>query len=1238
MESEETANSRPRPMSGVSEHDDRKRSRDVAMNIEGERPAKAPKVIGASSSSSATAGGASSSTSSSYRPSKLTAALLKQAFPDKKGGALGSPAQLTEELDECRRTERLEESEEDEPSPPEENQNKDEDQKIKKRVAEQPAEDRLLPAEDDIDLAPPPADPDPQEVGQKGAPGKEIVAASPRQEEDDEEEEMEQSGSGEAEDWQWNGGLAEVSWKKNGKFYLLQTPRELEEAKEAGKTVSEPRYKLPASIYEKLYPYQRHAVAWMWESFRKRKGGIHADEMGLGKTVMISAFLAGLIESGLARHFLLVVPNTLFLSWTEEMKKWVCPYAPDGKQFYIRFLHGGSTKKERVESVRKIARCGGALVTSYGMAKTHLEILQSVGPPQEKDDKKKKRKKKTAIEDDDFDEEEEEEKNYQLLVQRKSWDCIICDEAHGLKDRRSKGSKAIRMMEGKCRLLLTGTPYTNNLAEIWSLADLAVPGILGNFQTFEQTFAGPIYAGSKKSAAAFEVVKKDKLSRQLKTILSNHFLRRNKSEVFAQERRLALPKKTDIILFCELSENQKKMYSAFLESDIVREAKRAKKSGIDAFKAISLLKKVCDHPLMCLPFQPYHRQMLQKWGMIAGGDGTVDTPEEREHEYGDDDAKGYDWRSLVDQIPEQASGAVELSCKLVLLNSLVSNLAKRKHRILIFSYSTRMLDLIQSAVLRPNKIKFLRIDGSTDLQDRDAKVNKFENDAQNKWQVMCLSTKVGGVGLTLVSADRVILVEPGWSPAIDQQAMDRAHRLGQTKDVVVYRVISHASIEDKMFRVQVFKQGLCKTALGRENQQRYFNTNDMKALFSKLEDETGSTLQLLNCENDSEKVEAQLVQDCGELADDNPFWKSSCLHGFADYSDLFQDYDEIDAAKEEVDAVEEQVLEAVTALKTETYQAKRDSLLPNKKDAAPLENGEDELRREMHVLEDGAVIDEEENAGDGTIKGDDTKGKEDASAASSCGKIKEVGKQEKKSGAATSGTQESDAVMMSVEDDAAGAVGGGGSSSSTSFSAAKLIEQKVEGKRKDGYHGGGTSSDISSSTHLREDSMKVAEAVGTGTASARCKKLETTSSSHHRKQAGQSPTRAAHQSQVKLADADEESDDEDLAFYNPEESRMMNDVVPLDSSAEGPGGVPDRSTESVMGSAGGHAAAENIAATPVVGSVRESELGTSRIDESGLFAQEDANMLGAGGTPDEDEEDINMLGASEVVDSPPLGP
>ena len=234
--------------------------------------------------------------------------------------------------------------------------------------------------------------------------------------------------------------------------------------------------------------------------------------------------------------------------------------------------------------------------------------------------------------------------------------------------------------------LSPGTPYHNHLSEIWSLADLAVPGILGNFATFQQNFADYISAGSKKNSSDFEVLRKDKLSRELKNILSKYFLRRDKASVLEDEANLTtgavnaagggkigaagtagasasfpaasgagpsagggaaassssaaetqlvvmssssdvegpvpvmiakkkqtLPPKRDIMLFLSLSKVQKELYRKFLTSDTVKEAKVSKKNGIETFKAIALLKKVCDHPLMCLPREPYHDDILTKW-------------------------------------------------------------------------------------------------------------------------------------------------------------------------------------------------------------------------------------------------------------------------------------------------------------------------------------------------------------------------------------------------------------------------------------------------------------------------------------------------------------------------------------------------------------------------------------------------------------------------------------------------
>merc|ERR1719414_1332235 len=143
-----------------------------------------------------------------------------------------------------------------------------------------------------------------------------------------------------------------------------------------------------------------------------------------------------------------------------------------------------------------------------------------------------------------------------------------------------------------------------------------------------------------------------------------------------------------------------------------------------------------------------------------------------------------------------------------------------------------MLDLIQACVLRPLGLRFLRIDGTVEAKDRDLKISKFQQ-PESRYFCICLSVQVGGTGLTITGADRVILADPAWNPAMDAQAIDRVHRIGQQRDVVVYRLIGSGAIEDKMFRLQVFKRSLAKTAMEQESQIRFFTSKELKTLFEQ---------------------------------------------------------------------------------------------------------------------------------------------------------------------------------------------------------------------------------------------------------------------------------------------------------------------------------------------------------------------------------------------------------------------
>merc|ERR1719343_520200 len=170
------------------------------------------------------------------------------------------------------------------------------------------------------------------------------------------------------------------------------------------------------------------------------------------------------------------------------------------------------------------------------------------------------------------------------------------------------------------------------------------------------------------------------------------------------------------------------------------------------------------------------------------------------------------------------------AAKLRCLGAMLPALAKRGHRTLIFSQSLKMLDLVQICILKPHGLRCLRIDGQTDPRMRAEKVRKFQ-EQRDRFQCMLLTTGVGGVGLNLTGADRVVLVDPAWNPATDAQAVDRAFRIGQNREVRVYRLIMSGLIEDKMFRLQVFKMGLTKAALGEGQQHSYFTAREIKALF-----------------------------------------------------------------------------------------------------------------------------------------------------------------------------------------------------------------------------------------------------------------------------------------------------------------------------------------------------------------------------------------------------------------------
>ncbi|CAD6500662.1 BgTH12-06371 [Blumeria graminis f. sp. triticale] len=333
--------------------------------------------------------------------------------------------------------------------------------------------------------------------------------------------------------------------------------------------------------------------------------------------------------------------------------------------------------------------------------------------------------------------------SYEIILREKShlrklaWEYIIIDEAHRIKNEESSLAQVIRLFDSRNRLLITGTPLQNNLHELWALLNFILPDVFGDSEAFDQWFSGQ--SGDQ-----------DTVVKQLHRVLRPFLLRRVKSDV---EKSL-LPKK-EINLYIGMSDMQVKWYKKILEKDIdaVNGAGGKRESKTRLLNIVMQLRKCCNHPYLFEGAEP-------------GPPYTTD-----EH-------------------------LIYNAGKMAMLDRLLIRLKKQGSRVLIFSQMSRLLDILEDyCVFRD--FKYCRIDGSTAHEDRIAAIDDYNKNDSEKF-VFLLTTRAGGLGINLTSADIVVLFDSDWNPQADLQAMDRAHRIGQKKQVIVYRLVTENAIEEKV--------------------------------------------------------------------------------------------------------------------------------------------------------------------------------------------------------------------------------------------------------------------------------------------------------------------------------------------------------------------------------------------------------------------------------------------------------
>jgi len=467
----------------------------------------------------------------------------------------------------------------------------------------------------------------------------------------------------------------------------------------------------PRGLAGELRNYQQAGYEWLHFLHDYGFGGCLADDMGTGKTIQALALLQSLRESGHATSAdLVVVPRSLIFNWQREAER----FAPG-----LRLLiHADQTRDQSLQSFAEY----DVVLTTYGILLRDIEQFRQY-----------------------------------------AFHYVILDESQAVKNPLCRTARAVRLLCGDHRLVLTGTPVENNATELWSQFAFLNPGLLGSLEYFRQEFATPIEKNGSAEAA-----------QALRRLVFPFILRRTKEQVASE-----LPPRTERTLYCEMESPQQQVYTRMRDRYRALLLGLIDDKGMDnarmkILEGLLRLRQICNHP------------------QLVDGDFTG------------------------------------TSAKFDELLELLETLRAEGHKALVFSQFTRMLKIVREA-LDKRGIPYEYLDGQT--KDRQARVDAFQQQPDTPF--FLISLKAGGVGLNLTAADYVIHIDPWWNPAVEMQASDRAHRIGQDKPVFIYRLIVKDSVEEKILLLQDRKRELVRQLIHTDGGLfKSLNREDVAELFS----------------------------------------------------------------------------------------------------------------------------------------------------------------------------------------------------------------------------------------------------------------------------------------------------------------------------------------------------------------------------------------------------------------------
>ncbi|RMZ96326.1 helicase ARIP4-like isoform X1 [Brachionus plicatilis] len=600
-------------------------------------------------------------------------------------------------------------------------------------------------------------------------------------------------------------------------------------------------------------------------------GCILAHAMGLGKTFQIITFIEVFLRCRGTKRVLCIVPINTIQNWMNEFNHWL---PEDGQQtldndtiinykrpFKVYLINDtAKTLRQRTDIILSWKHNGGVLLIGY-------EMFRALVSPKNNLTKKNSATKLSAngsnqnltryIKQKDADlidlENEEIQSNKPNdLEEILLTPClVVCDEGHRIKNSTANIAKTLQRIETKRRIVLTGYPLQNNLIEYWCMVDFVRPSYLGNKAEFSNMFERPIMNGQCIDSTRDDIKLMRYRAHVLHSLLEG-FVQRRGHDVFI----CSLPKKHEFIIQTKLSPVQKELYLAFMQA--IGAMNPGEKTN--PLRTFAICCKIWNHPDVLykhnqdreseldldLPElqQKLKRQKSQPMAAHSAHSAGFDPFACPEYRY-TKPAFDPDWASAI--LQKYRPDQLQNGAKLLLAFSLIEESVKQGDKILLFSQSLLTLNLIEDYLQRmcvPNTDQpwqkyrsYCRLDGSTSGTEREKLINSFNRAHNGQW-LFLLSTRAGCLGINLIGANRVIVLDASWNPCHDAQAVCRVFRYGQTKNSFVYRLIADHTMEKKIYERQVGKQTMSDRVVDQIQSENHFTRTEVEKLIHYVQGET----------------------------------------------------------------------------------------------------------------------------------------------------------------------------------------------------------------------------------------------------------------------------------------------------------------------------------------------------------------------------------------------------------------